>query len=527
MKRFFLWSMAALALFVLSFLGLNLFDTAPAPEAPAVPLALELEPGNGFLLLWGFAEPPQSDPLSSPYRAQLRELFAGRPRSPLLRSPYSQWLARLNDGFRRYWHSTAFHFPQQAGEDVCAYVASRSTEIRERQVRLAVPLRRYRRILRAADLADFTPPGWELPGRCSLLANQAARLFAASQALAATEGQWLPAIGELLAAMDAGFRLVGCGRSMAVNSLGKTMVELSLRTLASLLDRGDCPPEAARLAADRLPERPAAAFGTAAAREFALRSFALALERIKSDRAVDPFLLKDAFRNPAGLFALERFVAISVPRFYTAAHALAAFFVKENETLAMMRAFWQRIGVLEEVPPWKWGKEPPGPPRSPAVASGPVWRGANGPVWRGTNGPVWRGTDGPVWRGTDGPFWWLRNPLGKMMVRSAVPYAWPILQHYVYRSHELRARYELTRLLARARLRAGPGMTLSREALRELLDAARERDPFSGKPYLFNPDSGMLYSVGQDGLDNKGREQPASWRDSDIAVPIGFVIRDS
>jgi hypothetical protein len=113
-----------------------------------------------------------------------------------------------------------------------------------------------------------------------------------------------------------------------------------------------------------------------------------------------------------------------------------------------------------------------------------------------------------------------------MMVSSAVPFTWPVLQHYVFRSHCLKARYDLTRLLAQARLQAGPDMSLSQASLLDLLAAATERDPFSGGPYRFSPESGTLYSIGQDGLDNGGREQTASWRDSDIAVRISFVLSD-
>jgi hypothetical protein len=67
---------------------------------------------------------------------------------------------------------------------------------------------------------------------------------------------------------------------------------------------------------------------------------------------------------------------------------------------------------------------------------------------------------------------------------------------------------------------------LDRDALQNLLDSAPERDPFSGGPYRFHPGSGRMYSIGQDGQDNGGRELPASWRDSDIAVKISFVISD-
>lgn len=493
MKRFFTLFLAALALFFLIFFGLNLFDSRPAPQAPAVPPALELEPGNGFFMIWGFAEPPDTDPLAPAYRGQLLELFAARSRNYLFRSRYGQWLGRLNAGYRLHWQGATLYFPQLPGEDICAYFASRRAPIAARRKRFAVPLQRYGRILRAPELADFTPPGWEPPARSLLLATYTARLYAALRAIAALDGQWLPAAGDLLTAMSAGFRLIGSARTLPANSLGKAMVELSLRSLASLLNRPDCPPAVARLMLENLPERPAAAFGTAMVRNFNWVGFVAAIERVKQDGIVDPFLLKDFFRRPAAFFALERFVVISGPRLFGAVHALAAFFLKENETTAMLRAYWQGVGALEETPPWKW-------------------RPARTRRWRSPGAPA-------------APFWWLRNPLGKMMVASAVPYDWPILQHYVYRSHELRARYELARLLAAARLAAGPEQKLGEGALRALL-AKGEIDPFSGAPYRFSRERRVLYSVGPDAVDDDGREQSEVWRHSDIAVPIKFVISD-
>jgi hypothetical protein len=491
MKRFFTWFLGVLVLFTLVFFGLNLFDSRPAADAPA-PAALEghLEPGNSFFVIWGFAEPPETDPLAPAFRGQVLELFSARARNYLFRSRYGHWLGRLNAGYRQNWQGTTLYFPQLPDEDICAFFASRRARIGERQERFAVPLQRYRQLLRAGVLADFTPLGWEAPARSLLLANYTARLFAAARTLAALDGQWLQAVGDLLDAMSAGFRLIGSGRTLAVNSLGKAMVELSLRSLASLLNRPDCPPDAARLILEKLSARPAAEFGTSSVRACNWESFAAALERVKRDRTVDPFLLKDFFRRPADFFALERFVAISGPRLFGVVHALAAFFLKENETVAMLRAFWDNVGVLEERPPWEWRAVPLGQRRSLEAAAG--------------------------------PFWWLRNPLGKMMVVSAVPYIWPILQHYVYRSHELKVRYDLVRLLAAARLAAGPGLKLGAAALQGQL-AAGERDPFSGAPYLFSREQGVLYSIGPDGADDHGRERSEIWRDSDIAVPLKFV----
>jgi len=372
---------------------------------------------------------------------------------------------------------------------------SRRAQVREQQQRYAVPLRRYRQVLLAAELDDFTPLGWEFPARSFLLATYTAKLFAASRALAAINGDWPKAGDDLFAALTAGLKLIASGRTLVVNSLGKTMVELSLRTLGSLLNHKDCPDALVRRILERLPARPIAEFGTATARTCAWMGFAQALERVKKDRIVDPFLLKDYFRDPADFYTLERFVAISGLRLFGTVHALAAFFLKKNDSVAALRAFWEGVGLLEETPRY-------------------LWRSGPGPRFRLGTALELR------------PFWWLRNPLGKMMVRSAVPYVWPVLQHYVYRSQALKVRYDLTRLLARARLQAGRDMSLAPAGLRSLLAAAAERDPYSGAPFLFSLEQGMLYSVGPDQLDNGGRELPAAWRDSDIAVRISFVSRE-
>lgn len=498
MKRFFFCCCALLALFIAVFFCLNLFDSKAATGDPApVALAGNLESGNGFFLIWGFAEPSETDPLAPGFHRQVLELFAARSRNTLLRSAYGRWLGRMNVSYAQHWQGLNVYFPQSQDDDPGAYFASRSAQVAEWLERFAPLLRRYRLVLQAGDLEDFTPLGWDCPARSLKLATQTAKLFAASQLLAAKNGRWPEAGGNLLEALGAGLRLIDSGRTIGVNALGRTMVELSLRALASMLNRPDCPPDFARLVEENLPPAESGRFGTGAVRSFHLLSFRQAIGRVKEDKVVDPFLLKDYFREPAAFYAMERFVALSGARVFTVVHALAAYFIKENETVAMLRAAWERIGQLEQTPPWNWGREA-------RVSS--------------------RRTPVPV---GDVPFWWLRNPLGKMMVRSAMPFTWPILRHYVYRSHELKARYDLVRLLAQARFAAGAGRKLDEAALLRLLAASGGRDPFSGAPYRFSREREALYGLGSDRNDDNGREGADLWRDSDIAVPIMFVIRDS
>lgn len=498
MKRVFLWAFVAALLFLLLFFGFNLFDSPTPPGSAAAggtrPAATaDLGAGNAFFVLWGFAEAPEVDPASAGYAERLRGALAAAASDAPARRRLAAGLAQQRADFGKYWQGANLYFPRLQGEDAVGHFAVRRAEVAERQERFAVLLRRYRALLHARRIADFTPPGRGFPTRSSQLAANTARLDAAARVLEAVDGAWLQAGGELLAAAEAGLRLVAVGRASEVNALGRLLVDLALRSLASLLDRGECPPELAHLVLERMPDRPAADFGTEAVRSFALAGFAAALERIKGSRIVEPFLLRGYFRDPTAFFALERLSAIAGPRSFAAFHALASFFVQKNESLALMREFWNEMGELERTPPWRWRD----PPLRRLRASGATSR----------------------------PFWWLRNPVGKMLVRSSVPFHWPVLVHYVYRSHELKARWDLLRLLAAARLRAGAGGRMAEDDLRRLLAAAPERDPFSGGPYRFDPARRVLYSIGANAVDDNGRERPELWRDSDIAVSIQFIDR--
>ncbi|TFG75883.1 MAG: hypothetical protein E4H23_10260, partial [Chrysiogenales bacterium] len=282
MKRILFWAAAAAACLVLIVFGLNLFDAPPAPlsTAPLLPGA-GLEPDNGFFILWGFAEPPDNDPAGQAYHGLLLDMFAARARERRSRSPYGQWLTRLNLEYREHWQGARLNFPQAAQEDICVFFAQRRAEIAERRQRFAVLQKRYEQVLGSSRLEDFSPIGFELPKLCANLAAGQARLFAASRLLAALDGEWLPAGADLLAAAAAGFRLISSGRTLAANSLGKDMVELSLRALAALLNRPECPPDLARLVLELLPPRTAGRFGTATVRAFTCLDLSVDLARLK------------------------------------------------------------------------------------------------------------------------------------------------------------------------------------------------------------------------------------------------------
>ena len=93
---------------------------------------------------------------------------------------------------------------------------------------------------------------------------------------------------------------------------------------------------------------------------------------------------------------------------------------------------------------------------------------------------------------------WLQNPVGRVIADILIPNCSTIL----LKSLALRTLYELTRISAEFHARHVP----DRPALETLkkLESYRTPDPFTGKPYTWNAEKSILYSLGCDKIDNNG-----------------------
>jgi hypothetical protein len=59
------------------------------------------------------------------------------------------------------------------------------------------------------------------------------------------------------------------------------------------------------------------------------------------------------------------------------------------------------------------------------------------------------------------------------------------------------------------------------EILKEL-ETYQSLDPCSGKPYVWEPEKKVLYSIGTDGVDNEGVEKLNEEKGSDFVIPVVF-----
>jgi hypothetical protein len=57
------------------------------------------------------------------------------------------------------------------------------------------------------------------------------------------------------------------------------------------------------------------------------------------------------------------------------------------------------------------------------------------------------------------------------------------------------------------------------------LETYKTLDPGSNKPYRWNPEKNLLYSIGVDGKDNNGNRIKDSFNGTDFAIPV--VIKNT
>ena len=90
----------------------------------------------------------------------------------------------------------------------------------------------------------------------------------------------------------------------------------------------------------------------------------------------------------------------------------------------------------------------------------------------------------------------------------------------LFTSNRLRAYYMMTRILAELRLKYTEGRDIQ-EVLAELA-TYKVMDPCSGKPFILNKKSWVLYSIGIDKKDQGGIENNTPSYETDVAIPITF-----
>jgi hypothetical protein len=123
-------------------------------------------------------------------------------------------------------------------------------------------------------------------------------------------------------------------------------------------------------------------------------------------------------------------------------------------------------------------------------------------------------SDIPKGRKSKPAFWWFINPGGKLIFDQ-----WHFNYHSILlKTYKVRTFYEMTRICAELHLKDDPAKPIE-EVLKQLDTYNKTIDPCSGKPYNWNQQKQVLYSIGTDRNDDNGKYDTTTI-DTDFAVPV-------
>jgi hypothetical protein len=117
-------------------------------------------------------------------------------------------------------------------------------------------------------------------------------------------------------------------------------------------------------------------------------------------------------------------------------------------------------------------------------------------------------------------FWWFINPGGKQIFDQ-----WFTNFHsIILKTYKVKTFYDMTRICAELHLKDDPAKPVE-EVLKQLNTYNKTIDPCSGKPYAWNPQKQVLYSIGTDRNDDNGRYNSTTL-DTDFALPVRLKGRE-
>jgi len=460
-KIVFRSALAGLAFFAV-LVALNRFDKPQAPDGTGERdlLPASLEPGNGAFWLLFLGE-PESEGLDVGRKAPEYGRLLGR----LERVERLTWQVspRTKSLGVRYWQMIAeIPFPRLPVQDWPGFLRTERGRLTGLRSSLVVLLGRFGRMIRSETVADFGyGVEWDRSYALTSFVQATARLHAALALLDAEDGRWPLAAGELLAAFGFGDRLTAAAQSFFFYTLGRSILEAALDGLGGLLSLPGCPPEIRASLLEALPPLSGPRFS---ARGALVGEFLWISERVeRGDRWLQSEL---AFREILPGRSGERTrMAVNIllgrelgPATYTRLRE-AAFdlFLMKNRTRGYFRDALSWLLALDAAPPFRWGalKGAPQSFRGPAPG-------------------------------------WLWNPSGKLLYESLDPVR---QKRSIERGHLTRALYDLIRISASS-------------------GSSTAIDPFSGRPYGWDEDRGLLWSVGVDGQDDRGDPE------KDLVLPV-------
>jgi len=446
----------ALGAIVLLFVVINLFDAGANPDAYTVKdlPGATFAKTNGFYRLWTLAEPPGTDIESDEVTDRYRRLFDPEFDNKKYIREFDHAAYRMG----AMWHllNVRVDWPP-IKKDWKAHLISQKKAIEKAKTEGGFFLDRYQKLIDSEVFEDFTSFTITAHHPNLLVWLRTAKTYAAGKALEAVEGNWEPAVNDLLRQIDFCKKAVKGSRILITNLIAKAVMKDALYTLAFLMNLEECPGEVFRRVLEGLPPITYEEFGN---RKCLIAEYLM----------WDTFIEKEIYGAYDG--KLE--------------HVFMTLFMQKNRTKKYYFDMIKELVDFEATPPYKWTLDPAGRSREvdKSIASG----------W----------------------FWWLHNPVGKIVYMNT----WaPNFRVAVMKSYYLKTVYDMTRISAELHLKYTPGKPVE-EMLKGLETYRTLIDPCSGKPYTWDGKKQVLYSPGTDRDDDGAKDfRVTSW-DADFVLPV-------
>lgn len=341
--------------------------------------------------------------------------------------------------------------------DMCEHILKVRENILSLKSDYKILLQRYLMLIKSPVFEDFTKLNWTSPIPNLLAWLKAAKLYIAVNMLDALEGNWKEGVANILGHVRFCKRAVKGSRVLVTNLIGKAVSKISLWALSAIMNHQDCPQE---VIAQILRELPPIKY-----EEFGTRNCFIA-EYLTWDLYLEEEIYK-RYKIKTGYFLFHLFLQKNRTKKYFFESLVDLIDYEKNLPLKRDFYFQEKFERVYKRKLNSW-------------------------------------------------LWWVQNPVGKVIMKN---YSSPNFLSVVMKSYHLKTLYDMIRISAEFHLNYTSEKTIQ-EILNGLKTYQTLLDPCSGKPYIYNKEKQILYSIGTDLDDDGGKEDKIISLDTDFVLPL-------
>ena len=459
--------------FFIVFVGINLINT---PE-PAGIYALKdlppasLAPDNGYYMLMALSYPPEVDIAASEVAGEIRKFS-----DPELLRLNSKLIRKVTKKHNDLFNKLVVRKKEVISQNFSEHfdkIASDRDKLTDFLNANPILMQRYSLLLQADKIEDFSLPIVLYPLINYAAIIKAANFYTANQILTVRNGKWEEGVTGILRQIAFYRKLSANSRQPANKVLSLEMLTNSLKALAYIMNHKNCPKNVFALVLNRLPPLEDSEIGL---RNTIIFEFLIAVQGIDEIlRSTEP-----PFQE-LGILKASLF-----PSTTDWLNFLARFriFLNRNRTIQFFLTETNKILQFEKTPPFRWEQDltnltPPDP--------------------------------------TKRLFWWFSNPIGKVLI--AISY--DNYQQQIFKKYQTKAFFDLIRICAEFHLK----FTLEKPPadIFVSLENVGALDSFSGAPYLYDEKKQILYSIGENRVEDGGNRIPDKrGKPPDLVIPCRF-----